>query len=98
MDLAENLNPIQGYQNLLLVQNVLTDFVILVPLKSKTAEEVDRMVIYCVLQQFNVSNIISDNGGAFRNQKEILEHMQALGITVVNTASLHPAGRGQIEN
>jgi len=69
MDLAENLNPIQGYQNILLIQDVLTDFVILVPLKSKTAEEVNRMVTYCVLQQFNVSKPISDNGGAIRNQK-----------------------------
>ena len=96
MDLAENLNPVQGYQHLLIMQCVLTDFLLLIPLKSKTAEEIDRMIINCALMQFNVEKIISDNGPGFRNTK-ILEHMQALGITVVNTASLHPMGRGSIE-
>jgi hypothetical protein len=96
IDLAENLNPVQGYQHLLVVQDVLTDFLILVPLKSKTAEEIDRMITNCVLMQFNVEKIISDNGPGFRNSK-VLEHMQALGITIVNTASLHPMGRGSIE-
>jgi hypothetical protein len=96
IDLAENLNPVQGYQHLLVMQDVLTDFLILVPLKSKTAEEIDRMITNCVLMQFNVEKIISDNGPGFRNSK-VLEHMQALGITIVNTASLHPMGRGSIE-
>jgi hypothetical protein len=54
------------------------------------------MLTNCVLMQFNVEKIISDNGPGFRNSK-VLEHMQALGITIVNTVSLHPMGRGSIE-
>jgi hypothetical protein len=78
------------------MQDVLTNFLILVPLKSKTEEEIDRMITNCVLMQFNVEKIISDNGPGFRNSK-VLEHMQALGISTVNIASLHPMVRGSIE-
>jgi hypothetical protein len=39
---------------MLVMQDVLTVFLILVPLKSKTAEEIDKSVTYCVLMQFNV--------------------------------------------
>jgi len=96
MDLAENLNAINGYSHLLLVQCALTDFVIIVPLKSKTSAEITRVLTYSVLQHFNVQKIHSDNGPAFRSLTW-LENMAALGITVINTSSLHPSGRGQIE-
>jgi hypothetical protein len=46
--------------------------------------------------QFNVEKIISDNGPRFRNSI-VFKHMQILRITIVNTASLHPMGRGSIE-
>ena len=96
MDLAENLNSVQGYQHLLIMQCLLTDFLILIPLKSKSSEEIDKAITNSLLLQFNCEKLISDNGKGFRNLKT-LEHMQALGITVVNTASLHPMGRGSIE-
>jgi len=96
MDLAENLNPINGYSHLLLVQCTFTDFVIIVPLKSKTSQEITRVLTYSVLQHFNVQKIHSDNGPGFRSLTW-LENMSALGITIINTSSLHPAGRGQIE-
>jgi len=96
MDLAENLNQTGGYSHLLVVQCILTDFTIIAPLKSKSSSEVTRVLLYNVLQNFNVHKIHSDNGPAFRS-KSWLEIMAALNITIINTSALHPAGRGQIE-
>ena len=96
MDLAENLNTINGYSHLLIVQCTLTDFVIIHPLKSKTSAEITRVLTYTVLQNFNVQKIHSDNGPGFRSLGW-LETMSALGITIIATSALHPSGRGQIE-
>jgi hypothetical protein len=46
--------------------------------------------------QYNVEKIHSDNGPGFRASKW-LEAMAALGIKVIASAALHPAGRGQVE-
>jgi hypothetical protein len=48
IDLIENLNLVQDFQHMLVMQDVLTVFLILVPLKSKTAEEIDKMITNCV--------------------------------------------------
>jgi hypothetical protein len=96
MDLAENLNKSGGYSHLLVLQCTLTDFVILVPLKSKTSTEISRALLNSVLMQYNVEKIHSDNGPGFRASKW-LEAMAALGIKVIASAALHPAGRGQVE-
>jgi hypothetical protein len=96
MDIAENLNPINGHSHLLIMQCVFSDFVILYPLKSKTSHEISRIMLYGILQQFNVEKLHSDNGPGFREIKW-LELMSALGIKVIASSALHPAGRGQIE-
>ena len=96
MDLAENLNNVNGYSHILVIQCVFSDFVILQPLKSKTSHEISRVMLYGVLQNFNVQRLHSDNGPAFRGQGW-LELMSALGIKVIASAALHPAGRGQVE-
>jgi transposase InsO family protein len=76
--------------------DVLSDFTVIVPLKSKTAEEVNRGLLNSILQQFNVEKLHSDNGKGFRGT-DWLESMSALGIKVIASSSLHPQGRGQIE-
>ncbi|RPH78821.1 MAG: hypothetical protein EHM77_06555, partial [Planctomycetaceae bacterium] len=96
MDIAENLNKSGGYSHLLICQCVLSDFTVIVPLKSKTAEEVNRGLLNSILQQFNVEKLHSDNGKGFRGN-DWLESMSALGIKIIASSSLHPQGRGQIE-
>jgi hypothetical protein len=96
VDLAENLGKSAGYNNLLVCQCTFSDFTILVPLKSKTSEEVTRAMMNSVLMQYNVEVIHSDNGPCFRSA-EWLRLMASLKIKVTNTASLHPAGRGKVE-
>ena len=96
VDLAENLNTVNGFSHLLITECALTDFVIIIPLKSKSAAEVGRALTYSVLQPFNVKRIHQDNAQCFRSSSW-LRLMSALGITIVATSALHPAGRGQVE-
>jgi hypothetical protein len=96
MDLAENLNPINGFAHLLVIQCALTDFTHIIPLKSKGSEVVVRALQNSVLQIFNVKRIHSDNGPCFRS-RDWLMSMAALNIQIIGSAALHPEGRGQIE-
>jgi hypothetical protein len=65
-------------------------------LKSKTSAEVNQYMLYAILQPFKIEKLHTDNGPAFR-QLGYLEVMSALGITVINSASLSPRGRGTVE-
>ena len=95
-DLAENLNPVNGYAHLLIVTCPLSDFTLVIPLKSKTSAEVNQYMLYAVLQPFKIEILHTDNGAAFRSNGW-MQIMSALGITVVNSASLSPRGRGAVE-
>jgi hypothetical protein len=96
MDLLENLNPIKGFENILVVQCSFSDFILLYPMKTKTASELAKIFLYNIFQAFNIEKIHTDNGPLFRNQ-EFLATASALGIKVIASASLHPSGRGQVE-
>jgi hypothetical protein len=96
MDLAENLNTVNGFSHLLITQCTLSDFVIIIPLKSKTASEVTRAVLNSLFQQFNIRRIHTDNGPCFRSSAW-LETMAALNIQIIGSSALHPSGRGQVE-
>jgi len=96
LDLCENLNPVGGYSHLLIVQCMLTDFVIIIPLKGKSNVEVARNIYYNVIQIFNVKKLHSDNGPCFR-ANAWLELLASIGINVINSSALHPQGRGKIE-
>ena len=95
-DIAENLNPVNGYAHLLLVKCLFSDFCLIFPLKTKKSAEISRLILYSVCQHFNVKKLHTDNGPGFR-AAAFLKEMSALGIQVVSTAALHPAGRGTIE-
>jgi hypothetical protein len=95
-DLAENLNPVGGYSHLLIVTCPFSDFTLIIPLKSKASAEVNQYMLYAILQPFKIEKLHSDNGAAFRNLG-FLQIMSALGITVINSSSLSPRGRGSVE-
>ncbi len=96
VDLAESLNTVGGLSHLLVVQCVLSDFILVYPLKSKTAQEVCKTFLYNVLQSFNVSKIHQDNGPCFRNL-QWLQLMATMNIQVVNASALNPSSRGKAE-
>jgi hypothetical protein len=97
LDLCENLNTVGGYSHLLLMQCTFSSFIIIIPLKTKTSNEVTRAILNCVLQQFNVTRLHSDNGPCFRNL-DWVRTMSALNVHVIGSSALHPAGRGMIES
>ena len=96
LDLCENLNGCDRFSHLLIGKCLLTDYVIIVPLRSKTATEVVHAIIQNILIPHDVKKVISDNGPCFRN-KTWLEAAAAFGITIGPTSALHPQGRGEIE-
>jgi hypothetical protein len=96
MDLCENLNKVGGYSHLLIVQDVLSDFTLIYPLKSKTSQGMSRIFLYGMLQSFNVSRIHTDNGPVFRNANW-LKMMAALNIKVINSSAQNPSSRGKAE-
>jgi hypothetical protein len=96
VDLAESLNTVGGLSHLLIVQCVLTDFILIYPLKTKTAQEVCKAFLYCVMQPFNLSRIHSDNGPCFKNIMW-LKLMASLNIQIVNASALNPSSRGKAE-
>ncbi len=96
LDLCENLNSVGGYSHLLIMQDILSDFTIIVPLKSKTSSEITKVMLNGVLQNFNVEKIHTDNGPGFRSTSW-LEAMSAFGVKVISSSALHPEGRGQLE-
>ena len=95
-DLCENIGNSGGYSHLLIMQCILTDFTIIIPLKSKTSNEICRAMLNSTLQHFNVEKIHTDNGPGFRSTSW-LEAMSAFGIKVISSSALHPEGRGQLE-
>jgi len=96
LDLIENLNKSGGFQNILVSKCALTDFTLLFPLKSKTSQEIGRMLKYGILQQYNVKRVVTDNGPGFRHAN-LLSLLQELKVEVVNTSSRNPSARGFIE-
>jgi len=96
MDLCENLNKVGGYSHLLIAQDVLTDYIIIVPLKSKTNAEIRRATMYNILQYFNVKRVHTDNGPGFRNN-DYLRFLAALKITMIDSSAQNPQARGKAE-
>jgi dUTPase len=96
VDIAESLNRVNGYSHLLIVQCALSDFIMIFPLKSKTANEINRVFLYSIFQYFNIRRVHSDNATCFR-QKEVLKLWGALGIEVINSSAQNPAARGKAE-
>ncbi len=87
LDLCENLNSAGGYSHLLIMQDILSDFTIIVPLKSKTSSEITKVMLNGVLQNFNVEKIHTDNGPGFRSTSW-LEAMSAFGVKVISSSAL----------
>jgi len=96
LDLIENLNTSKGYNHILVAQDALTDFVLLFPLRTKTAGEVSRIFKYSIFQNYNIKRIHSDNGPCFRNG-DFLNLMAELKVEVINTSVNNPSARGKIE-
>ena len=66
MDLCDNLNAVGGYSHLLIIQGVLTEYIIIYPLKSETAQEFSKNIffftVYCrilILPEYTQTMVLS---------------------------------------
>ena len=96
MDLAENLNNVGGFSHLLVVVDPLSDATLIFPLKTKKANEVFNVFMTGMFMQFQIKNIVTDNGACF-SSKEQLKKLALLGLNKVKTSSLNPKARGLVE-
>ena len=98
MDLISEFHPLsqQGHRYALTVICMHTSYILCIPLKTKTAEEVVQAYLHHVYSKFGGSeNILSDNGTEFKNK--LFEEDQ-LGVEYkVYTAPYRPQCNGKIE-
>ena len=77
---------------------LLTSYLIAVPLKSKTTEEVTRAYIKHILPITSCStSILQDNGTEFKNS-QLVATFKSLGITPIYSNPYRPQGNSRLEN
>ena len=98
LDLAEDLYPtIRKHNHLLIVKCLLTSFLIILPLRTKTATEVLFNVATYIIPITGLPRLwISDNGSAFKGT-ELRSFLMALRTKVLLSPALSPEARGLIE-
>ena len=78
--------------------SLLTSYLIMVPLKSKTADEVSMGYIKEILPKTSSSKfILQDNGMEFKND-QLMSVFNTLGIKHIYSNPYYPQGNGGIEN
>ena len=84
----------KGNKNLLVCIDSLTRYTELIPLKSKTAQEVAMKLFERIICRYSVPKVlISDNGGEFNNK--ILQTLcEKFMVKKVNITAYHPASNG----
>ena len=98
LDLAEDLYPTRRkHIHLLLYKCILTQYVIILPLRTKTSGEIYFNLLTYVIPITGVPKLlISDNGNAFRG-KDLVSMLTAIRIKVLVSPALKPEARGLIE-
>ena len=77
-------------------QDVLTDYILIYPLKSETAQEFSKIFLYSVLRNINIARVHTDNGPVFQNS-QWLKLMSSLNIQIINSSARNPSSRGKAE-
>ena len=98
MDLIGPLNTsIRGYKFILTAIDVLTRYLVAIPLKSKSASEVANRFTSELICKFGVPEIvITDQGTEFINQ--VMQQVaKKMGMTHHKTTAYHPSSNGVIE-
>ncbi len=97
IDLIQLPQSQYGSRYLLVCVNHLTRYVILAPLKDKTATAVAHALVAHLFCPFSTARVIlSDNGAEYRNGV-VTEICSQFGISQTFTAAYHPASNGLVE-
>ena len=88
----------KGSRHGLMIICLLTSYLIMVPLKSKMADEVSMAYIKEILPKTICSKfILQDNGTEFKNE-QLMSVLGTLGIKCIYSNPYYPQGNGRIEN
>ena len=98
MDLAEHLPTNEGYNHICIIVDPISDFVLTLPLKTKSTKEFLVGLVY-LLQPFlpSVKRILCDGAGHFVSHTT-LQMLQAYGVQVLYSAAYHSYGHGLAES
>ena len=78
--------------------DLLTSYLITVPMRSKSADEVTMTYLKRVLPISSCSMyILQDNGTEFRN-KQLVDTFKSLGVKPIYSSPYYPCGNGKLEN
>lgn len=90
------LSP-EGFQFLLVIVDLFTSYIVLVPVKSESAKDTANALMQFWIGIFGLpEKLLSDNGSAFKN-KLMTELSQSLGFKKQFTTSYHPCTDGKAE-
>ncbi len=99
MDLMENIGPSgqqSQYNHILLVKCPISNFMLLLPMKTKTSAEFLHIFTTCVYQTLHPKQLWTDNG-PFISKNETLATLALLGVEVIYSSAYSPMSHGSIE-
>ncbi len=99
MDVMENIGKSgqqSKFQHILLCKDPVSNFMILIPMRTKTAEEFLHVFTTNVFQIFHPKQIWSDNGPLF-SSKLTIRVLALLGTEMIYSSAYSPLSHGSIE-
>ncbi len=94
IDLLQLLPSTQGSKYLLVMVDMFSRYVVLAPIKDKTAQNVAHALVTKLICEYSAPRVLlSDNGAEFRN-KLLQEICSQFGINHAFTVAYHPASNG----
>ncbi len=88
---------LSGVENVLVISDIFSKYVITIPTRDQTARTVARVLVRDVFQRIGIpKRIHSDKGRSFENNI-IQELCSIYGITKTRTSPYHPQGNSQVE-
>ncbi len=97
IDLLQLPPSTQGSKYLLVMVDMFSRYVVLAPIKDKTAQNVAHALITKLICEYSAPRVLlSDNGAEFRNRL-LQEICNQFGINHTFTVAYHPASNGLVE-
>ncbi len=99
LDLMENIGKSgqkSKFQHILLVKDPISNFMLLLPMRTKTAEEFLHVFITNVFQILHPKQIWSDNGPLF-SSKLTIRILALIGVQMIYSSAYSPLSHGSIE-
>ncbi len=97
IDLLQLPTSAQGSKYLVVMVDIFSRYVLLVPIKEKTTKNVAHAIVSKLICEFSAPRVLlGDNGAEFRNRL-LQEICNQIGINHTFTVAYHPASNGLVE-